>query len=108
MQMQFNLLENGEFSKVFQMEDTKMFIHQRLDEESETYYLLCAIPEMIVNGSTLQDVHLPMPFQSKEEMESVFQEFQDSHANNLFAMILAQIVSNESNSNQDIEQPENN
>ena len=106
--MQFNLLENGEFSKVFQMEDTKMFIHQRLDEESETYYLLCAIPEMIVNGSTLQDVHLPMPFQSKEEMESVFQEFENEHANNLFAMILAQIVSNESSSNKYAQQSENN
>ena len=95
MQIKFELLENGEFTKVFQMEDTKMFIHQRFEEESDTYYLLCAIPSITLNGSMLQDVQLPIPIESKEEMQNIFKDFDNTYANNLFARILAQIVSNE-------------
>jgi hypothetical protein len=98
MQIKFELLENGEFTKVFQMEDTKMFIHQRLEEETDTYYLLCAIPSITLNGNLLQDLQLPIPFESKEVMEEIFNEFDNTYADNLFARILAQIVSNESNS----------
>jgi len=107
MQIKFELLENGEFTKVFQMEDTKMFIHQRFEEESDTYYLLCAIPFITLNGSVLQDVQLPIPLESKEAMIEIFNEFDNTYANNLFARILAQIVSNENNSKDDKEPSSN-
>jgi hypothetical protein len=107
MQIKFELLENGEFTKVFQMEDTKMFIHQRFEEESDTYYLLCAIPFITLNGSVLQDVQLPIPLESKEVMIEIFNEFDNTYANNLFARILAQIVSNENNSKDDKEPSSN-
>lgn len=107
MQIKFELLENGEFTKVFQMEDTKMFIHQRFEEESDTYYLLCAIPSITLNGSMLQDVQLPIPLESKEVMIEIFNEFDNTYANNLFARILAQIVSNENNSKDDKESSSN-
>ncbi len=107
MQIKFELLENGEFSKVFQMEDTKMFIHQRFEEESDTYYLLCAIPSITLNGSMLQDLQLPIPLESKELMQEIFNEFDNTYANNLFARILAQIVSNENNSKDDNESSNN-
>jgi hypothetical protein len=107
MQIKFELLENGEFTKVFQMEDTKMFIHQRFEEESDTYYLLCAIPSITLNGSMLQDVQLPIPIESKEEMQNIFKDFDNTYANNLFARILAQIVSNENNSKDDKEPSSN-
>ena len=107
MQIKFELLENGEFTKVFQMEDTKMFIHQRYDEESNSYYLLCAIPSITLNGSMLQDVQLPIPIESKEEMESIFKDFDNTYADNLFARILAQIVSSENNSKDDNESSSN-
>ncbi|NBX27696.1 MAG: hypothetical protein EBR55_05525 [Chitinophagia bacterium] len=107
MQIKFELLENGEFTKVFQMEDTKMFIHQRFEEESDTYYLLCAIPSITLNGSMLQDVQLPIPIESKEEMQNIFKDFDNTYANNLFARILAQIVSNENNSKDDNEPSSN-
>lgn len=93
METKSKLLEQGQFTKVFELNDVKLFIHKGvLEEENEKkYFLIHSIPE--IPELNVAQIELPVGCENEEEMNESFMQLDCAYADYFINGIIEQIRS---------------
>lgn len=83
----FKLESENEFTKVFVDGDTKIYLSKAYDEDTDKHYLLALIPHISeVNAS---DIKYPFPFDTSEERDNEFANFDEATTNQFMRNLVA-------------------
>jgi hypothetical protein len=91
METKSKLLEQGQFTKVFELNDVKLFIHKGVMEENEEkrYFLIHNIP--IIPELNVERIELPVNCEDENEMNESFDNLDCAYADFFINGIIEQI-----------------
>ena len=91
METKSKLLEQGKFTKVFELNDVKLFIHKGVMEENEEkrYFLIHNIP--IIPELNVERIELPVNCENEQEMNESFEQLDCVYADYFINGIVEQI-----------------
>lgn len=93
METKSKLIEKGQFTKVFELNDIKLFIHKGVMEveEEKRFFLIHTIPE--IPELNVAQIELPVACESEEEMNESFDNLDSAYADYFINGIIEQIRS---------------
>lgn len=91
METKSKLLEQGQFTKVFELNDIKLFIHKGVMEENDEkrYFLIHNIP--IIPELNVERIELPVNCENEQEMNESFEQLDCVYADYFINGIVEQI-----------------
>lgn len=91
METKSKLVEQGQFTKVFELNDVKLFIHKGvMEEEGENkYFLIHSIP--IIQELNIERIELPVGCEHEQEMNESFEQLDCAYADFFINGIIEQI-----------------
>lgn len=91
METKSKLLERGQFTKVFELNDIKLFIHKGVMEENDEkrYFLIHNIP--IIPELNVERIELPVNCENEQEMNESFEQLDCVYADYFINGIVEQI-----------------
>jgi hypothetical protein len=91
METKSKLVEQGKFTKVFELNDVKLFIHKGvMEEEGENkYFLIHNIP--IIQELNVERIELPVGCENEKEMDESFEQLDCAYADFFIEGIVSQI-----------------
>jgi hypothetical protein len=86
----FKIESENEFTKIFVYGETKIYLSKAYDEDTDKHFLLALIPHISeVNAS---DIKYPFPFDTAEERDNYFIDFDMKMANQFMRNLISFII----------------
>jgi hypothetical protein len=91
METKSKLVEQGQFTKVFELNDVKLFIHKGVMEENDEkrFFLIHSMP--IIQELNVERIELPVACESEQEMNESFEQLDCAYADFFIGGIIEQI-----------------
>jgi hypothetical protein len=91
METKSKLVEQGQFTKVFELNDVKLFIHKGVMEENDEkrFFLIHNIP--IIHELNVERIELPVSCEDENEMNESFEQLDCVYADFFIEGIISQI-----------------
>ena len=89
------VVSENEFTKVFKVNGTELYISKAYDDDSNYHFLVANIPK--IESLNIERISYPMPFEKEEQRNAAFEEINSQFAADFITKLINQIVENKKN-----------